>query len=81
MNRLEEMKRGGKALGVWALGLYLAGGVVAFTGMGLALLAEGQDLWGWGDGKGIGFLLLSVGLACCCAGVMLMRLFRNRGLA
>ena len=81
MGKTEGIRVGGGALGVWALALYLVGGIVAFTGMGMALLADGVDLYGWGDGRGIGFLLLSVGLAGCCAGVMLMRLFRNRGLA
>jgi hypothetical protein len=71
-------KPGGMALGVAALIIYIIGGISTFTGMGLIVFMKGKDLWGWGEGRGIGFLLLCCGLCICIFGVLLMRIFRNR---
>lgn len=67
-------------LGIAALGLYIIGGVGTFSGMALMAFWKGQDLWGWGEGRSIGILFLCVGLCLSIAGVLMMRLFRNRGL-
>lgn len=66
------------ALGVTALVVYIIGGITTFAGMGLIAFMKGKDLWGWGDGRSIGFLFLCVGLSLSIIGVLLMRIFRNR---
>jgi len=68
------------ALGIAALIIYVIGGISAFIGMGLIAFMKGKDLWGWGDGRSIGFLFLCTGLCVSVLGVLLMRIFRNRKL-
>lgn len=68
----------GMALGISALVIYIIGGISTFIGMGLIAFMKGKDLWGWGDGRSIGFLFLFVGLCVSVFGVLLMRIFRNR---
>ncbi len=68
----------GVALAVVALALYIIGGVGTFAGLGLIVFMYGGDLWGWGDGRSIGYLFLCVGLSLSIMGVLLMRIFRNR---
>jgi hypothetical protein len=70
----------GMKLGLAALGIYLVGGIGVFGGIGLIAFAKGYNLWGWGDGRTIGYLLLCVGTAFSLLGVIMMRIFRNRGL-
>jgi hypothetical protein len=72
-------KRQRMALGVTALVIYIIGGIATFCGMGLIVFMKGRDLWGWGDGRSIGFLFLCSGLCLSILGVLLMRIFRNRG--
>ena len=74
-------KRRGSGLGIVALVVYIIGGVSTFTGLGLAAFMKGQDILGLGDGRSIGWLFLCVGLCLSILGVLLMRLFRNRGVA
>ena len=71
----------GIALAVVAMGLYVIGGVLTFGGLYLIGFMNGHDLWGWGDGRSIGYLFLCVGLSLSIIGVLFMRIFRNRGLA
>ena len=71
-------KRKGMAMGVSALIVYIIGGIATFTGMGMIAFMKGDDLWGWGDGRSIGFLILFTGLCISVFGVLLMRIFRNR---
>jgi hypothetical protein len=71
-------KSRGMALGVTALAIYIIGGISTFTGMGLIAFMKGKDIFGWGDGRGIGFLFLCTGLCVSVLGVVLMRIFRNR---
>ncbi len=63
---------------ILAIGVYILGGVATFTGAGLILLMKGQDLWGWGEGHTIGYLLVCVGLIFSVLGVLVMRILRNR---
>ncbi len=65
-------------LSIIAIVIYILGGVGTFVGAGMILLMEGKDLWGWGDGHSIGYLLLSVGLVFSIFGVLIMRIIRNR---
>jgi len=71
---------GGMKLGIAALVIYILGGIGVFGGIGLILFMRGKDLFGFGHGHTIGYLLLCVGTALSILGVVLMRIFRNRGL-
>lgn len=68
-------------LGIAALVVYIFGGVGVFGGIWLIVFRRGVDLMGLGQGHTIGYLLLSVGTGLSILGVLLMRLFRNRGIA
>ena len=74
-------RKQGIGLAVIAFAAYIVGGIGCFGGIGLILLMQGRDLLGWGDGRSIGYLFVCVGLCLSILGVLLMRLFRNRGLA
>lgn len=76
-----EKKMQGIGLAVIAFATYIIGGIGTFAGIGLIMLMKGRDLWGWGEGRSIGYLLLCVGLCLSILGVLLMRIFRNRGLS
>lgn len=71
----------GIALAIVAFGTYIIGGIGTFGGAALIILMKGRDLFGWGDGRSIGYLFLCSGLCLSVLGVLLMRLFRNRGLS
>jgi len=75
------IKKQGILLAVVAFALYIVGGVACFGGVGLILLMKGRNLLGLGEGSSLGYLLLCVGLCLSVIGVLLMRIFRNRGLA
>jgi hypothetical protein len=75
------MGKGVPILALVAFGVYIAGGIACFGGLALIFLMKGRDLWGWGDGRPIGYLALCVGLCLSVLGVLLMRIFRNRGLS
>ncbi|TWJ32668.1 hypothetical protein JN12_00643 [Geobacter argillaceus] len=70
----------GFALGICALLIYIVGGIGTFGGIAMIALLKGHDLWGWGDGRAIGYLFLCTGLALSILGVLLMRILRNRRL-
>jgi hypothetical protein len=74
-------KKQGAGLAVVALVTYIIGGLGTFGGIAMILLMKGRDVLGWGEGRAIGYLLLCVGLCLSVLGVLLMRIFRNRGLA
>ncbi len=65
-------------LSIAAIGVYIVGGLGTFVGAGLILLMKGKDLWGWGEGHAIGYLLVCIGLSLTILGVLIMRILRNR---
>jgi hypothetical protein len=73
-------EKSGPALGVFAITTYIVGGIGTFAGLALIFFMKGRDLFGWGDGRTVGYLFLCVGLSLSILGVLLMRVFRNRGL-
>lgn len=73
-------KLNGIKLGIVALTVYILGGMGVFGGIALIIFMRGKDLLGLGQGHTIGYLLLCVGTALSILGVLLMRIFRNRGL-
>lgn len=74
-------KKQGIGLAIVAFAVYISGGIMAFGGLGLIFLMKNKDLFGWGEGRTIGYLFLCVGACFSVLGVLLMRIFRNRGLA
>jgi hypothetical protein len=74
-------KKQGIGLAVFAFVAYIIGGIGTFGGIALILLMKGRDLLGWGEGRSIGYLLFCVGLCLSILGVLMMRIFRNRGFA
>ena len=61
-----------------AFALYIIGGIVIFSGLVCIVFLNGHDLFGLGDARPIGYLLLCVGGCLSIAGVMMMRMVRNR---
>ena len=80
---MTEKPSGGRGigLGIAALVLYIIGGVGTFGGVALIIMMDGRNLLGWGDGRSIGYLFLCSGICLSILGVLLMRIFRNRGLS
>jgi hypothetical protein len=72
------VRKRGMALGVAALVVYIIGGIATFGGLGLIAFMKGRDLWGWGEGRSIGYLFLCTGICFSVIGVLMMRIFRNR---
>ena len=70
----------GIGLAVIAFAVYIIGGLGTFGGVALIYFMKNKDLLGWGEGRSIGYLFLCLGLCLSVLGVLLMRVFRNRGL-
>ena len=71
-------KNSGMMGAVFALAIFILGGIFTFTGLGLIAFMKGRDLFGLGEGRSFGMLLFCVGLISSILGVFVMRLVRNR---
>ena len=69
------------AFGIFFFGVYMAGGTLLLGGLFLIATMNGQDLLGWGDGRSIGYLFSGVGLCLSIAGILAMRVLKNRGIS
>lgn len=78
---VQVVRISGLKLGIAALVLYILGGIGSFGGIAMIFFLKEQDFFGWGQAKSLGYLFLCVGVCLSIIGVLLMRLFRNRGLA
>ena len=63
---------------VFALSIFILGGVFTFSGLALIAFMKGRDLFGLGEGRSFGILLVCLGLIASILGVFVMRLIRNR---
>ncbi len=62
-----------------ALIMYLVGGILIMAGLIMIGLMGAQDLWGWGEARGLGYMAFAIGIFLSVAGVLVMRIIRNRG--
>jgi len=75
---MKQKWRGWVLAGV-ALTMYVTGGVLIMAGLVMIGIMGGQDLWGWGEARGIGYMAFAIGIILSVFGVLLMRIMRNRG--
>jgi hypothetical protein len=75
------MNNGNMGLAFTALSVYVIGGMATFAGLGLLLFMRERNLFGWGNGHSLGYLFVCVGLVLSIAGVLVMRILRNRNLS
>jgi hypothetical protein len=78
VNGVGLVKSLGTALAVAALVIFVLGGLATFTGLALLAFFKNQVLFGLGDGRSMGVSLVIVGLISSVAGVLMMRIYRNR---
>ena len=78
MQGVAVAKKSGMAGAIFALSIFILGGISTFAGLGLVAFMKGRDLFGLGEGRSFGILLVCVGLLASILGVLVMRLIRNR---
>lgn len=61
-----------------AFALYIIGGLGIFSGLFMVLVLKSKDLFGLGTAETLGYLFLCVGGALSVAGVLTLRIIRNR---
>jgi hypothetical protein len=71
-------KNSGVMGAVMALSVFIFGGVLTFVGLALIAFMKNVPLFNLGEGRSFGMLLFCVGLLSSIAGVLVMRLVRNR---
>jgi len=68
----------GLVLGLISLSLYIVGGVSTFGGLGMIAGLKENNISGVGNLASLGYVFVCVGLCVSIAGVLLMRILRNR---
>ena len=63
---------------ILAFVLYILGGVSIFSGLYMVLVLKSQNLFGLGTAETLGYLFLCVGGCMSVAGVLTLRIIRNR---
>lgn len=63
---------------ILAFALYIIGGLTVFSGIFMILVLKGRNLFGLGTADTLGYLFLCVGACLCIAGVLTLRIIRNR---
>lgn len=81
MTEKKNEKVPGMGLGLFAIFLFFIGGLGTFAGLALWAFFRNDMLFGFGTGEALGYLLISLGITGTLLGVVLMRVFRNRGLS
>lgn len=66
------------SLSILSFALYIIGGVGIFSGLLLLLAMKGQNILNLGSAESIAYLLLCVGGCMSAAGVLMLRVVRNR---
>lgn len=61
-----------------AFALYIVGGLTIFSGIFMVLVLKSRNLFGIGTAETLGYLFLCVGACLCIAGVLTLRIIRNR---
>jgi len=65
-------------LSITAFALYILGGLGIFGGLFMVLVLKSKDLFGLGTAETLGYLMLSIGGSLSVAGVLMLRIIRNR---
>ena len=65
-------------LSIVAFVLYIIGGLSIFSGLFMVLVLKSKDLFGLGTAETLGYLFLCVGGCLSVAGVLTLRVIRNR---
>ncbi len=65
-------------LSILAFILYIVGGLGIFSGLFMVLVLKSKDLFGLGTAETLGYLFLCVGGCLSVAGVLTLRIIRNR---
>ncbi|QOX79137.1 hypothetical protein FY034_09420 [Trichlorobacter lovleyi] len=65
-------------LSILAFILYIVGGLGIFSGLFMVLVLKSKDLFGLGTADTLGYLFLCVGGCLSVAGVLTLRIIRNR---
>ncbi len=58
--------------------MYILGGLSIFSGLYMVLIIKSRDIFGIGTAETLGYLFLSVGGCMSVAGVLTLRIIRNR---
>lgn len=66
------------AFSMLAFALYIIGGLGIFSGLFMVLVLKSRDLFGLGTAETLGYLFLCVGGCLSIAGVLTLRIIRNR---
>ncbi|NJD39169.1 MAG: hypothetical protein FIA89_12745 [Geobacter sp.] len=63
---------------IFAFAMYIIGGLTIFSGIFMVLVLKNLDIFGLGTAETLGYLFLCVGACLCIAGVLTLRIIRNR---